>query len=121
MNFLPGRLSAPGRVRISQLELCCSANGLAPNSEVTVAIRPEDIVLQEGAGEAENAFEAEIAQIDFLGSYVRARLTAVQIGDMPLHADLAINLVRRMALAEGRRLPVTLPRERLRIYPGARI
>jgi iron(III) transport system ATP-binding protein len=121
MNFLPGRLSAPGRVRISQLELCCSANGLAPDSEVTVAIRPEDIVLQEGAGEAENAFEAEIAQIDFLGSYVRARLTAVQIGDMPLHADLAINLVRRMALAEGRRLPVTLPRERLRIYPGARI
>ena len=32
--------------------------------------------------------------------------------------DFSINLVRRMALAEGRRLPVRLPRERLRIYPG---
>jgi iron(III) transport system ATP-binding protein len=119
MNFLPGRLMAPGRVRVSQLELCCSANGLSPESPVTVAIRPEDILVQEGAaGERENAFEAEIAQIDFLGSYVRARLAASVIGDEPLHADFSINLVRRMALAEGRRLPVTLPRERLRVYPG---
>ena len=119
MNFLPGRLMAPGRVRVSQLELCCIANGLAPESPVTVAIRPEDILVQEGAAsERENAFEAEIAQIDFLGSYVRARLAASVIGDEPLHADFSINLVRRMALAEGRRLPVTLPRERLRVYPG---
>jgi iron(III) transport system ATP-binding protein len=119
MNFLPGRLLAPGRVRVSQLELCCTANGLAQGSPVTVAIRPEDILVQEGAAsELENAFEAEIAQIDFLGSYVRARLAASVIGEAPLHADFSINLVRRMALAEGRRLPVTLPRERLRIYPG---
>jgi iron(III) transport system ATP-binding protein len=122
MNFLPGRLMAPGRVRVSQLELCCAANGLAPESEVTVAIRPEDILVQEGAaGDPENAFEAQIAQIDFLGSYVRARLAAAAIGDEPLHADFSINLVRRMALAEGRRLPVSLPRERLRVYPGTRL
>jgi iron(III) transport system ATP-binding protein len=118
MNFLPGRLMAPGRVRVSQLELCCSANGLAPESPVMVAIRPEDILVQEGAArDPENALEVEIAQLDFLGSYVRARLAAAVIGDEPLHADFSINLVRRMALAEGRRLPVTLPRERLRVYP----
>jgi iron(III) transport system ATP-binding protein len=118
MNFLPGHLMAPGRVRVSQLELCCSANGLAPESPVTVAIRPEDILVEEGAARApENAFEADIVHIEFLGSHVRARLVAVALGDEPLHADLSTNLVRRMALAEGRRLPVTLPRERLRIYP----
>jgi iron(III) transport system ATP-binding protein len=117
MNFLPGRLTAPGRVRISQLELCCPANGLGPESPVTVAIRPEDILVEGAASAPENAFEAEIAQIDFLGSYVRARLAAAAIGEAPLHADFSINLVRRLALAEGRRLPVTLPRERLRIYP----
>jgi iron(III) transport system ATP-binding protein len=121
MNFLAGRLIAPGRVRVSQLELCCIANGLAANSPVTVAIRPEDILVQEGAAaDRENALEAEITQIDFLGSYVRARLAASAIGDEPLHADLSINLVRQMALAAGRRLPVTLPRERLRIYPMTR-
>jgi iron(III) transport system ATP-binding protein len=120
MNFLPGRLTAPGRVRISQLELCCAANGLGPESPVLVAIRPEDIQVQEAAAsDPENAFEAEIAQIDFLGSHVRARLAAAVIGEAPLHADFSINLVRGMALAEGRLLPVTLPRERLRIYPKA--
>jgi iron(III) transport system ATP-binding protein len=119
MNFLLGCLTAPGRVRINQLELCCTANGLAQGSPVTVAIRPEDILVQEGAAsDPENAFEAEVAQIDFLGSYVRARLAAAAIGDEPLHADFSINLVRRVALAEGRRLPVRLPRERLRIYPA---
>jgi iron(III) transport system ATP-binding protein len=122
MNFLPGRVSAQDRVRVSELELCCVANSLAPDSPVTVAIRPEDILVQEEtADDAENGFEAEIAQIDFLGSYVRAQLAAKAIGDEPLQADFSINLVRRMALAEGRRLPVTLPRERLRIYPTTRI
>ena len=121
MNFLPGRLIAPGRVRVSRLELCCTANGLAADSRVTVAIRPEDILVQEGpAGDPENAFEAEVAQIDFLGSYVRAQLAASVLGNEPLHADFSINLVRRMTLAEGRRLPVRLPRERLRIYPTTR-
>jgi iron(III) transport system ATP-binding protein len=119
MNFLPGRLTAPDRVRISQLELCCLANGLGPETPVTVAIRPEDILVEGATSAPENAFEAEIAQIDFLGSYVRARLAAAVIGEAPLHADFSINLVRRMALAEGRRLPVSLPRERLRIYPKA--
>jgi iron(III) transport system ATP-binding protein len=120
MNFLPGRLSAPGRVRIRELDLCCATDGLALESPVTVAIRPEDILLQEAPGDTENALEVEIAQIDFLGSYVRAQLAAPEIGSVPLHADLSINLVRRMALAEGRRLPVTLPRDRLRIYPDTR-
>jgi iron(III) transport system ATP-binding protein len=120
MNFLPGRLMARGRVRVQGLELCCATDPLAPKSPVTVAIRPEDILVQEVGGDGENAFEAEIAEIDFLGSYVRARLAAPEIGGAPLHADLSINLVRRLDLAAGRRLPVTLPRERLRIYPSTR-
>jgi iron(III) transport system ATP-binding protein len=119
MNFLPGRLMARGRVRIQGLELCCATDPLAPKSPVTVAIRPEDILVQEAGGDGENAFEAEIAEIDFLGSYVRARLAAPEIGGVPLHADLSINLVRRMDLAAGRRLPVSLPRERLRVYPSS--
>ena len=117
MNFLPGRLIAPGRVRISELELRCATDGLAQGSPVTVAIRPEDILVEEGPGDPENRLQVEVAQIDFLGSYVRARLAAAALGDAPLHADFSINLVRRLALAEGRWLPVTLPPERLRVYP----
>jgi iron(III) transport system ATP-binding protein len=117
MNFLPGRLVASDRVRVSRLELRCPPHALAPESPVTVAIRPEDIVVQDAEGGTENAFEAEIAGIEFLGAYVRARLEAPQLGEGELRADLSANVVRRMGLAEGRRLPVVLPRARLRIYP----
>jgi iron(III) transport system ATP-binding protein len=116
MNFLPGRLVASDRVRVGGLELRCPPPALAPESSVTVAIRPEDVVVQDAEGGAENALEAEIAGIEFLGAFVRARLEAPQLGEGELRADLSANVVRRMGLAEGRRLAVVLPRARLRIY-----
>jgi iron(III) transport system ATP-binding protein len=116
MNFLPGRLVAADRVRVGGLELRCPPPGLAPESSVTVAIRPEDVVVQDVEAGAENALEVEIAGIEFLGAFVRAQLAAPQIGEVDLRADLSANAVRRMGLAEGSRLPVVLPRARLRIY-----
>jgi iron(III) transport system ATP-binding protein len=117
MNFLPGRLVASDRVRVGRLELRCPPHVMAPESSVTVAIRPEDIVVQEAEGGAENALEAKIAGVEFLGAFVRARLETPQLGGGELRADLSASVVRRMGLAEGRRLPVVLPRARLRIYP----
>jgi iron(III) transport system ATP-binding protein len=116
MNFLPGRLVAADRVRVGRLELRCPPPALAPESSVTVAIRPEDVVVQDVEAGAENALEVEIAGIEFLGAFVRAQLAAPQLGEGELRADLSANAVRRMGLAEGRRLPVVLPRARLRIY-----
>jgi iron(III) transport system ATP-binding protein len=84
---------------------------------VTVAIRPEDIVVRDVEGGTENAFEAEIAGLEFLGAYVRARLEAPELCAGELRADLSADVVRRMGLAEGRRLPIVLPRARLRIFP----
>jgi iron(III) transport system ATP-binding protein len=117
MNFLPGRLVAADRVRVGRLELRCPAPALTPESAVTVAIRPEDIVVQDAESGAENALAAEIAGIEFLGAFVRARLAAPQLGEGELRAEVSANLVRRMGLAEGRRMRVVLPRARLRLYP----
>jgi iron(III) transport system ATP-binding protein len=116
MNFLPGRLVASDWVRVGRLELRCPPQAMAPENPVTVAIRPEDILIQEAEGGAENALEARIAGVEFLGAFVRARLEAPQLGEGQLRADLSANVVRRMGLAEGRRLPVVLPRARLRIF-----
>ena len=117
MNFLPGRLVASDRVRVGRLELRCPPRDLAPERLVTLSIRPEDILVQDVEVGAENAFEAEIAGIEFLGAYVRARLQAPQLCEGELRADLSANVVRRLGLAEGRRVPFGLPRARLRIYP----
>jgi iron(III) transport system ATP-binding protein len=119
MNFFDGRLLAPDRVQIAGIELACAAQGIAVGSAVTVAIRPEDIAVQGVDGSEENALQVEVGPLEFLGSFVRARLHAEAIAGSALRADLSINLVRRLDLVEGLRLQVTLPRERIRVYPAA--
>jgi iron(III) transport system ATP-binding protein len=118
MNFLRGTLLGPGRVRLGQLELACEANGAAAGTGVTVAIRPEDIRVLDAAGAGENAFAARIEAMTFLGSFFRVELAADALGDTRLRADLAVDQVRRLDLAEGGTLQVTMPRRRIRVYSG---
>jgi iron(III) transport system ATP-binding protein len=118
MNFLPGVVLAGGRVRLGDLEFHCALDGLAPDRAVSLAVRPEDIQL-EGVREGdENAFLAKIDQAEFLGSFIRAELTAEALGDRYLRADFSINLVRRLDIGEGSSVLVALPSDRLRVYPG---
>lgn len=118
MNFLPGTISAPNKVRLGNLDLACQADGISAGTEVTVAVRPEDIVVQGVEGDEENAFEARVEFMEFLGSFFRADLSSESIGEARLRADLSINIVRRMEIAEGGLLSVITPKERIRIYPG---
>jgi iron(III) transport system ATP-binding protein len=119
MNFVPGTIVAPGRVRFAGLELACEADGLDQGVAVTMAIRPEDIMVQNVAPGGENVFEARIAALEFLGSFFRAVLTCNSIGEGRLLADFSVNLVRQFGIAEGASLLVMLPKERIRVYPAA--
>ena len=118
MNFVAGTIAGPSSVRLGRLELACDTDGLAEGATVTIAVRPEDIVVQGvGAGD-ENVYEARVDDVEFLGSFVRAELASEATGEERLRADLSINLVRRQALSAGDTLMVRLPRECIRIYPG---
>ena len=121
MNFLAGTIVRPGTVRLGRLELACEADGFAPGTGVTIAIRPEDIRVQGVQGTEENAFEARIEAMAFLGSFFRVDLVGDAVGQTGLRADLPVDLVRRLDLTEGHALPVILPKRRLRIYPGGTI
>ncbi len=117
MNFAAGTVEGPGQVRLGGVGLVCDTGELDAGTPVTVAIRPEDIDVQDVASGEENAFEAEIGDMEFLGSFFRAELTGEVIDGAGLRADMSINLVRRKGLKEGARVPVKLPRQRIRIYP----
>ena len=124
MNFLPGTVAGPGRVRLGGggVELACPpVDGLARGSGVTVAVRPENIVVQEGGGaRPENGLDVRVGWMEFLGSFFRAELEAEALGGgYRLVADFSVNLVGRTGLREGAAATVALPRERLRVYPGA--
>ncbi|MFO1432866.1 MAG: putative 2-aminoethylphosphonate ABC transporter ATP-binding protein [Candidatus Competibacteraceae bacterium] len=118
MNFAPGRVIAPGRVRYGQVDLNCKINGFKQGDPVTIAIRPEDILLQDIADGEPNRFHVEIAAMEFLGSFVRARLGGQIAHNGPLYADLSTHQVRRLNLTPGTQYPIVFPEERIRIYPG---
>ena len=108
----------PGTVRFAGLELACDVDGLPAGTGLTLAIRPEDIRVQGVTGSEENAVTVQIKAMEFLGSFFRVDLAGDAMDGVTLRADLAVDLVRRLDLAEGQSLPVVLPRRRLRVYPG---
>ena len=118
MNFVAGTICGPAAVRFGRQEFACETDGLAVGTSVTMAVRPEDIVVQGVTAADENAYQARVQGLEFLGSFVRAELAAESTGEECLRADLSINLIRRQEIAEGDALLVRIPRERIRIYPG---
>ena len=48
MNFIAGEVTSDGEVRAGGLVLACDTSGLPDGARVTVAIRPEDIVIEGG-------------------------------------------------------------------------
>ena len=118
MNFVPGTVVGDGAVRLGRTELACEVDGLAAGTEVTLAIRPEDIVVHEGRSAEPNALTVRVDSLAFLGSFFRADL----VGDVPdgvlLRADLPVESIRRRGIAEKSMLSVLLPADRIRIYPG---
>lgn len=117
MNFVPGVIDAAQTVTVGGQTLRCQTDGLSTGAEVTVAVRPEDIVVDETDVDDDNAFDVVVAEVEFLGSFVRADLTASQFGDHRMRADLSINLIRRLNIEEGATITVLIPAERIRVYP----
>ncbi len=119
MNFVTGTMTGPNRVCLGRVELACDADAIAEGTEVTIALRPEDILAQGVQAGDENSLELEVREMEFLGSFYRADLGSKATGRETLKADFSINLVRRQDMTVGDLLTVALPRARIRIYPAA--
>jgi len=61
-----------------------------------------------------NRLAAEVATLDFLGPFCRATLSLGR-GER-IVADFSSNLMRDLGVAEGQRIEVALPPERLRLF-----
>ena len=119
MNFVAATLVRDGVVRLGGVQLACDADDLAPGTDVTLAIRPEDIAVEDVVPGSPNALRARVDALAFLGSFFRADL--VPTPGVLLRADLPVELVRRRAIAEKDTLEIRLPPERIRIYPGSAV
>jgi len=118
MNFVAGTIVRGPAVRVGEVDLACESDGFAPGTEVTLAIRPEDILIQ-GAGEGgENVFDARVDALVFLGSLFRADLVSESMEKARLRADISVDAVRRLGIAEDSVVTCRVPMERIRVYPG---
>ncbi len=118
MNFLDGRITGSGGIAVGSVDLACDGDCPDGCTDVTLAIRPEDILLRDVTGDEENAVEVKVRDLEFLGSFVRARLDAEALGGKTLEADLSINLTRAKNLSPGQTVPIVLPRDHLLVYPA---
>lgn len=121
MNFVAATVVRSDLVRLSGIELACDADGFAPGTDVTLAIRPEDIAVEDVGPGSPNGLRARVDALAFLGSFFRADLVGDTTPGILLRADLPVDLVRRRAIAEKHVLECRLPPERIRIYPGSAV
>jgi len=123
MNQVPARSEGDARLAIGSLSLESRNHGIAAGSDIIAAIRPEDIIpLDEdgeaaGAGTEGNRLEAEVEDMEFLGSFWRVTLKHDALGKSRLIADLSVNALRRTAIEPGDRMQVELPAGRLWVFP----
>jgi iron(III) transport system ATP-binding protein len=117
MSFFRGKLVGPRRVMTGGVELACADDqGIAPGSEVSLGLRPEEVRVR-GIGPGDvNAIEVEVGSLEFLGAYSRARLIPAGNGTT-IVADFSANLLRDLEIEEGQKITVVLPPEALRIFP----
>jgi hypothetical protein len=90
---------------------------LPAGSKVTIAIRPEDVMIGRGI-EATNMLPTKVMTMEYRGAQFRLNLS-IGAGDrdgLRLDADVSAEKVRRLEIRPDMELPVHLPLNRLRVY-----
>jgi ABC-type Fe3+/spermidine/putrescine transport system ATPase subunit len=121
--ILKGRVSAlePGRVRVT-LDGALGARTLAgrsvasaslmSGSAVHIAIRPEDIIVQEGRADGAGALPGVIDTLLFVGDRYEARVTLA--GEQ----RIVLLLARGREWKEGQAVALTFPPEAMSVWPA---
>ncbi len=117
MNFLPGKVSKSGAVKIGDVSLDADTQSYATGDDITVAVRPENIIVVEDKTNHKNVVPVVVKDMEFLGAFYRATLTSSKMGDVEFGADFSINMTRRTSIKEGDKVNVLMPSDRILVYP----
>lgn len=117
MNFIPGRVSKSGFIKVGSISLSADTQEFAKGDDITVAVRPENIIVEEGGGKNKNVVPVVVREMEFLGSFYRATLSSSKMGDHEFEADFSINMTRRTNIQIGDKVKIIMPADRLLIYP----
>jgi len=122
MNFIGNAVKESlGTVRIDgvSLEVEDGSDRIAPGVPVTVAIRPEDVLVGKAGENGTNALPARVDGLEFRGSRYRVtlHLPLGSTGGSTIQADIPIEMINRLGIREDADVSIRLPADRLRVYP----
>ncbi|WP_022666381.1 ABC transporter ATP-binding protein [Desulfospira joergensenii] len=130
MNFMgKARKMEPGMYDICGRSFyVANENGTARllnGDQATLAIRPEDVMIDSSEKQGQNLFPGRIETMEYRGSLFRLNLRLSTGGKIPvITADLPTEQIRRFSLQQDMPVTISLPPERLLVYeasPGERI
>jgi len=116
MNFFPGIVIDKGHVTCSGLTLSCDASAHEVGRQVNCAVRPEEILLVNGASPNENVLNAIIIDTEYLGSFLRLYLKVPELGVYELRVDIRKDVVSQHSLSEGSNLSLQVPKQSIRVF-----
>jgi iron(III) transport system ATP-binding protein len=120
MNFLSATACAEaGQVKVGDAVLRCPARDpLVPGTAVTIAVRPEEIIVGAGALPAVNHFKTRVLSVQFLGPFTRLLLSLPSAPGTTLECDVAAGAFAALEVGEGADLTLGLKPEALRVFPA---
>jgi iron(III) transport system ATP-binding protein len=118
MNFMPAVVLGPQRVRLGNVEFDCThgLDGLEKGTAVTVCVRPEDFAVRHAGGDVQNASNAHVNELEFLGAFYRVTLAVEGMDDRAVTADFPPNVVQEFGIREGAKLTIAFPDDRMCVF-----
>ena len=114
MTQFRGTISGKSLVKIGNTELNMVEHRFSQGREVSITIRPEDIIplgAKLPVKSGKNVFSAQLVEMEFLGSFWRCKLKSDEFPEALVTADFSVNAVRRLSIEPNQILWIELPSE----------
>ena len=119
MTQFRGIITGKSSIKIGNTELNTAAHQFDEGREVSLTIRPEDIIplgakppTKNGLSNSRNnVFSTKLVEMEFLGSFWRCKLKSDEFSQALVTADFSVNAVRRLSLEPNQNLWIELPSE----------
>jgi len=118
MNLLPALADArPGWARLGAASIRHrEMDSMPAGTPLTLAIRPEELVIGPAARRAENSLTMRVTAVQFLGAFTRLALALPGGDGAGIECDVAAGALAEVGAKEGSELALALPPAALRVF-----
>ena len=118
-NFIDASVVNQDKVFCKDIQLECNTTGIAEESSVKIAIRPESILLSQKKSNEQNCIQGTIKENEFLGSFQRLYVESPSLSEELLMIDIANTSQTNFDLNQGSKIYFIFPPDQIKVYPNS--